>query len=168
MNFKNIIFKVLLFFLFQTTNVYSNDIVYIDLDQLFSDSTKGKKIISKLNDINKKNQEQLKIKENEIINLKEELDKQKNILNQEELNKKILNINNIAKEFSDLRQNIIRNYEKIKNDELKMFFNDISPLLQEYMSNKSIKIIFDKKNIFLANNDYDVTSEILEIIEKSF
>jgi len=168
MNFKNIIFKVLLFFLFQTTNVYSNDIVYIDLDQLFSDSTKGKKIISKLNDINKKNQEQLKIKENEIIILKEELDKQKNILNQEELNKKILNINNIAKEFSDLRQNIIRNYEKIKNDELKMFFNDISPLLQEYMSNKSIKIIFDKKNIFLANNDYDVTSEILEIIEKSF
>ena len=168
MNFKNIIFKILLFFLFQTTNVYSNDIVYIDLDQLFSDSTKGKKIISKLNDINKKNQEQLKIKENEIIILKEELDKQKNILNQEELNKKILNINNIAKEFSDLRQNIIRNYEKIKNDELKMFFNDISPLLQEYMSNKSIKIIFDKKNIFLANNDYDVTSEILEIIEKSF
>ena len=168
MNFKNIIFKVLLFFLFQTTNVYSNDIVYIDLDQLFSDSTKGKKIISKLNDINKKNQEQLKIKENEIIILKEELDKQKNILNQEELNKKILNINNIAKEFSDLRQNIIRNYEKIKNDELKMFFNDISPLLQEYMSNKSIKIIFDKKNIFLANNDYDVTSEILKIIEKSF
>ena len=168
MNFKKIIFKILLFFLFQTTNVYSNDIVYIDLDQLFSDSTKGKKIISKLNDINKKNQEQLKIKENEIINLKEELDKQKNILNQEELNKKILNINNIAKEFSDLRQNIIRNYEKIKNDELKMFFNDISPLLQEYMSNKSIKIIFDKKNIFLANNDYDVTSEILEIIEKSF
>jgi len=168
MNFKNIIFKILLFFLFQTTNVYSNDIVYIDLDQLFSDSTKGKKIISKLNDINKKNQEQLKIKENEIIILKEELDKQKNILNQEELNKKILNINNIAKEFSDLRQNIIRNYEKIKNDELKMFFNDISPLLQEYMSNKSIKIIFDKKNIFLANNDYDVTSEILKIIEKSF
>jgi len=168
MNFKNIIFKVLLFFLFQTTNVYSNDIAYIDLDLLFSDSTKGKKIISKLNDINKKNQEQLKIKENEIINLKEELDKQKNILNQEELNKKISNINNIAKEFSDLRQNIIRNYEKIKNDELKMFFNDISPLLQEYMSNKSIKIIFDKKNIFLANNDYDVTSEILEIIEKSF
>jgi len=168
MNFKKIIFKILLFFLFQTTNVYSNDIVYIDLDQLFSDSTKGKKIISKLNDINKKNQEQLKIKENEIINLKEELDKQKNILNQEELNKKISNINNIAKEFSDLRQNIIRNYEKIKNDELKMFFNDISPLLQEYMSNKSIKIIFDKKNIFLANNDYDVTSEILEIIEKSF
>jgi len=168
MNFKKIIFKILLFFLFQTTNVYSNDIVYIDLDQLFSDSTKGKKIISKLNDINKKNQEQLKIKENEIIILKEELDKQKNILNQEELNKKILNINNIAKEFSDLRQNIIRNYEKIKNDELKMFFNDISPLLQEYMSNKSIKIIFDKKNIFLANNDYDVTSEILEIIEKSF
>jgi len=168
MNFKKIIFKILLFFLFQTTNVYSNDIVYIDLDQLFSDSTKGKKIISKLNDINKKNQEQLKIKENEIIILKEELDKQKNILNQEELNKKILNINNIAKEFSDLRQNIIRNYEKIKNDELKMFFNDISPLLQEYMSNKSIKIIFDKKNIFLANNDYDVTSEILKIIEKSF
>jgi len=168
MNFKKIIFKILLFFLFQTTNVYSNDIVYIDLDQLFSDSTKGKKIISKLNDINKKNQEQLKIKENEIIILKEELDKQKNILNQEELNKKILNINNIAKEFSDLRQNIIRNYEKIKNDELKMFFNDISPILQEYMSNKSIKIIFDKKNIFLANNDYDVTSEILKIIEKSF
>ena len=32
------------------------------------------------------------------------------------------------------------------------------------MSNKSINILFDKKNIFIGSNEYDITRDVLDII----
>ena len=32
------------------------------------------------------------------------------------------------------------------------------------MEKKSIKIILDKKNIFIANSNYDITSELIDFL----
>jgi len=163
-----IIIPIIFYLLFNIQPTYSNEIVFIDVDLLFSQSKQGKIIISNLNDINKKNQNNLKNKEEEIINLKAQIENQKNLLKQEELEKKINDFNNIVNNFNELKSNLEKNYQDVKNEEIKKFFNIITPLLEKYMVDKSIKIIFDKKNIFLANNEYDVTSDILKIIDKNF
>ncbi len=36
------------------------------------------------------------------------------------------------------------------------------------MNDKNIDIIIDKKNIFIARSDYDITTDILELINKNF
>ena len=36
------------------------------------------------------------------------------------------------------------------------------------MKEKDIDIIVDKKNIFIARSDYDITSDIIELINKNF
>ena len=163
-----IIIPIIFYLLFNIQPTYSNEIVFIDVDLLFSQSKQGKIIISNLNDINKKNQDKLIIKEEEIINLKTQIENQKNLLKKEELDKKINDFNNLVNNFNELKSNLQKNYQDVKNGEIKKFFNIITPLLEKYMVDKSIKIIFDKKNIFLANNEYDVTSDILKIIDKSF
>ena len=163
-----IIIPIIFYLLLNIQPTYSNEIVFIDVDLLFSQSKQGKIIISNLNDINKKNQNKLKNKEEEIINLKAQIENQKNLLKQEELEKKINDFNNIVNNFNELKSNLEKNYQDVKNEEIKKFFNIITPLLEKYMVDKSIKIIFDKKNIFLANNEYDVTSDILKIIDKNF
>jgi len=163
-----IIIPIIFYLLFNIQPTYSNEIVFIDVDLLFSQSKQGKIIISNLNDINKKNQNNLKNKEEEIINLKAQIENQKNLLKKEELDKKINDFNNIVNNFNELKLNLQKNYQDVKNEEIKKFFNIITPLLEKYMVDKSIKIIFDKKNIFLANNEYDVTSDILKIIDKNF
>ena len=163
-----IIIPIIFYLLLNIQPTYSNEIVFIDVDLLFSQSKQGKIIISNLNDINKKNQNKLIIKEEEIINLKTQIENQKNLLKKEELDKKINDFNNIVNNFNELKLNLQKNYQDVKNEEIKKFFNIITPLLEKYMVDKSIKIIFDKKNIFLANNEYDVTSDILKIIDKNF
>jgi len=163
-----IIIPIIFYLLLNIQPTYSNEIVFIDVDLLFSQSKQGKIIISNLNDINKKNQDKLIIKEEEIINLKTQIENQKNLLKKEELDKKINDFNNLVNNFNELKSNLQKNYQDVKNEEIKKFFNIITPLLEKYMVDKSIKIIFDKKNIFLANNEYDVTSDILKIIDKNF
>ena len=163
-----IIIPIIFYLLFNIQPTYSNEIVFIDVDLLFSQSKQGKIIISNLNDINKKNQNKLKNKEEEIINLKAQIENQKNLLKQEELEKKINDFNNIVNNFNELKSNLEKNYQDVKNEEIKKFFNIITPLLEKYMVDKSIKIIFDRKNIFLADNEFDVTSDIIKIIDKNF
>jgi len=163
-----IIIPIIFYLLLNIQPTYSNEIVFIDVDLLFSQSKQGKIIISNLNDINKKNQDKLIIKEEEIINLKTQIENQKNLLKKEELDKKINDFNNIVNNFNELKSNLQKNYQDVKNEEIKKFFNIITPLLEKYMVDKSIKIIFDRKNIFLADNEFDVTSDIIKIIDKNF
>lgn len=164
-------FKIILLIIFSsflcTQFSYSNEIVFINVDLLFSQSKKGKIIITNLENINKKNQNELKNKEKEIIELKAQIESQKNILKKEELDKKINDFNKIVNDFNELRSSLQKIYEDQKNQEIKEFFNNISPLLEKYMVDKSIKIILDKKNIFLANSQYDATSDIIQIIDKN-
>ena len=36
------------------------------------------------------------------------------------------------------------------------------------MNENSIDIIIDKKNIFVARSDYDITTDIIDLIDKEF
>lgn len=75
-----IFFLIIIYTLFVFNKVNSNEIVFIDVDILFSQSKKGKKIILGLNDLNKKNENQLKNKEEQILIIKGQIESQRNIL----------------------------------------------------------------------------------------
>ena len=42
----------------------------------------------------------------------------------------------------------------------------MSPIIETYMKEESIDMLFDKKNLFIANIDLDVTDEIIVLINK--
>ena len=48
--------------------------------------------------------------------------------------------------------------------QLDQFLKLINPIVQEYMKEKSIDIIIDKKNIFMAKSKNDITNDILTIV----
>ena len=49
---------------------------------------------------------------------------------------------------------------------IEKFFKDILPYIEKYMKDNNIAIIFDKKNIFIADSNYDITKEIIELLNK--
>ena len=162
-------YVILLFLFFGFMPItFANEVAFIDVDILFSNSKKGKEIITILNNLNEKNQNILKKKENEIINLKNQIENQQNLLKKDELKNKIDDFNLKVKDFNDFKKKITNEFEIKKNKEIKIFFDEINPLLEKHMIDKSIEIILDKKNIFLANNQYDITPEIIRIIDKNF
>jgi len=166
-NKSNLFFCLLFIFFNFSYSVADTKIAYIDLDNIFQKSNHGKKIISKLNEINNKNISNIKVKENEIIELDKEVKIKKNLITENDLNLMISDLNNKVSDLKIYRDNLIKNYEESKNNEIKEFFNRINPIIQDYMTKNSIDFILDKKNIFIATKNNDITDIILELINNN-
>ena len=60
---------------------------------------------------------------------------------------------------------IIFDQLKIKrNRNIINFLNLINPIIEKYMSDNSIYMLIDKKNVFIASKDYDITNNLIELI----
>ena len=84
--------KFLLFLLvfFNFTNLNADQIIkYIDIDFILKNSNAGKVIIDELNSINAQNIQELKIKEDELKQLDNEIKKTTNIISETELQVKL-------------------------------------------------------------------------------
>jgi Skp family chaperone for outer membrane proteins len=42
----------------------------------------------------------------------------------------------------------------------------INPIIENYMTENSISILLDKKNIFIASKDYYITKNLIKLIDK--
>ena len=151
------------FILFFFLNIYNfaqsnENIVFVDLDYVFQNSNLGKSILSNLNKINNENIKNLQLKEN---NLKEQEDQIKNKQN-------IIPTDQLDKEVNSLKDKIINEFTNLQNSQISDFFKKINPIIEEYMIEKSVKIILDKKNIFLGLKTSDATLDILSKINKNF
>ena len=162
---KKIIIVIITTILFLSNNSYSEDNIYfIDFDKVLNNSQLGKKVINELNDINKKNISYFKIKEDEIKKIDKNILSLKNIISKEELNNKI---NALKVKVTELKnEKDIKNKElkNKKNILLKQFVEQINPIIQDYMDKNSISILLDKRNIFIANSKYDITEDIIKIV----
>ena len=68
------------------------------------------------------------------------------------------------KELEAKKIKTINEINKKRQKELNDFLSLINPLIQEYMEKNSIDIVIDKKNIFIAKSENDITKDILEIV----
>ena len=88
---KKIFFCIILFFNF--SNVLSEETIhFLDIEFILNNSNSGKIIIEELEKINSKNISELKIQEEELKNLENNISKVKNIISEEELQNKVENL----------------------------------------------------------------------------
>ena len=165
---KNIFF--IFFLLFSIiSNSYSDDkIKFIDLDSMLEKTTIGKNIINDLNILNNNNLESLQPKEDIIKNKQNEINIQKNIISNDELKIKIDEYQKQVREFQNERKQLVDNFNKQKQEKINDFFNQVTPIINDYMKEKDLSIIFDKKNIFIAKSDSNITTDIINLINDKF
>ena len=165
---KFIILISVLFFFFNFTITSANENVrYINVDEILNNSDLGKIIIDKLKKQNDSNIDKIKTKENEIKKENEELIKLKNIISEEKFNKKLILLKKKIDDFNILKKELSDELNEFKKKEIKLFFEKINPIIEKYMEQNSIALILDKKNIFVARSDYDMTKELLDLINKN-
>ena len=165
MIFKKNFFLIIIFFIFGSTNLWSSEkIAFLDVEFIINKSKPALVIIKKIEKIRDQETEKLIKIENNLKKKNDEIAKTKNLISKEELNKKISSLRNEAKAFEELRIKTIKDLNIKRKKELDQFLKRINPIVQEYMKEKSIDMIIDKKNIFMAKSDNDITEDILEII----
>ena len=165
---KNKLFIFIIFFLLIfTKTAYSIDkIAILDLDSLLEKTNYGKKIIADLNLLNEQNLKSLQKIEADIKLNQENIKKQKNLLSEEELAKKVNKLNSDIIEFQKTKKNLVSNFNSKKKNKLDEFFKMIIPEIETYINEKNITLVFDKKNLFIANKKNNITDEIVRIIDE--
>ena len=107
-----------------------------------------------------------KLEKKKLQTLKENLDTKKNILSEEEFKIQFESLQKELKTFNESNKTISDEFEKVKQKELEQFLKLISPIIEEYIKENSISIVLNKKNVFIAKKEYDITENIIELVNK--
>ena len=165
-------FKIILFiFTLNFTNltqVLANDVYFIDYAKVMNESKAGKKAQDNLKKIlitsNKKFNEtakKLKEEEKKIVSQKNVLTKEDYKKKVEELRKKVFSLN---KERDKSIRDIASKRKKAGDEMLK----NLNPILGKYMKENNISVVIDKKNVLMGDKKFELTSMIIEILNKEF
>jgi len=136
----------------------------MDIDYVLSNTNVGKKVLQKLS-----TNENLKNKEFEDkeIKLKDEEKKilaTKNIISEEQLNINIKEFQKTLKDYRNFKTDEFNKLKKKRKEEILKVLDIINPIIEEYIKNNSIIIVLDKKNIYIADTNYDISNILIELI----
>ena len=129
-------------------------------------SKAGKFIIEKINKSNETNLKKFSKIEEDLKKDEVDLIGKKNVLSDEEFQKKFNLLKKKINDYRTLRHNTIQNITKKRLNASKEFFSKINPILTEYASKNDISFIFQKKNIIMGKTELDITDDILKIVDK--
>ena len=158
---------LIVFFVSINSTSNANNIAYVNLDRILQNSNLGKKILTRIDQ--QKNIEKKKIneRENNIKSLEEEIKNKQNIISKDEFNKELSKLRKSINELQSYKKQVYNNFEKSKNDEIILFFDQINPYVQDYLKENSIDILFNNKNIVIGKDSLDITDKLINIINDS-
>ena len=168
---RNFAKLIIVFFIILTPiekKLFASDVYFIDYSKVMNESTAGKKaqnyLKNLLNNSNKKFNEtakKLKEEENKIIG-------QKNALSKEEYKKKADALRKKVFELNKGRDNLIRDVAAKRKKAGDEMLKKLNPILGKYMKENNISVVIDKKNVLMGNKKFEITSQIIEILNQQF
>ncbi|MDA7771069.1 OmpH family outer membrane protein [Candidatus Pelagibacter sp.] len=164
---KSFYYLCIILFSFSTLCYADNNLAYINIDLILSESEPAKKLFLQLKDKEnkvieqiKKNEENLKIEESKILS-------SKNIISTDEYNKNVSDFKNKVNEYKRIKNETIQKLNKQRQNEIMRFLKLINPIIEKIMTDKSIEILIEKKNIFIAKSNYDITQFVINDINNN-
>ena len=136
------------------------------MDLVLSNTNIGKKVFEKLSINENKKKEEFSNKEKKLKDEENKILASRNIISEEQLNINIKEFQNTLRNYRNLKSEELKKLNKIRSDEMIILLNKINPIIKDYMQKNSISIIFDKKNIYIADKNYDISNNLIEIINK--
>jgi outer membrane protein len=154
--------------LFSNNVKAENKIVFIDIDYLMKNSNIGKISLKKLENLNNKNINILKENEKKLKQEENLLIQKRDIISQEEFEKEIKMLRAKIVEFNTKKEEMVKDYNKYKSQELNITLEKFNKKIQEFMSQNSIEMVLDKNNIYIGTVSSDITKEVLIQIDNEF
>ena len=139
---------------------------FLDFKFVLNESSAGKKAQNELKSRLDKGIKNIKEKEKKLQEDEKKIISQKKILKPEEYKKKVnelrLNVSNLQKE----RKTLIEKTSKLRNNARNELLKNLNPIIKEYMVEKKIRMVVDKKSLLLADDNLDITKDIIARLNK--
>ena len=156
-----------IFIIFYSSSSYSESlIVFLDMDKIMLQSQAGKSITVQLEKLHKNNIDTFKKKEEELKNKEISIVSQKNVLSNEEFEKKINSLRKEANEYRIKRRDLINSLTEKRVEAQNKLIKTLNPILADYSKKNSISMIIQKKNIIIGKSELEITGDILKILDE--
>ena len=165
-NKKKILTIIFLYIIISSSVFADNKVAYINIDFILSNTNIGKTTLEKLEKIEKEKNKEFKLQEKKFKEEENKILASRSIITDEQLKKNIQEFQKKLKTYSNNKSEQIEQLKKNRKTEILNLLNLINPIIEKYMKNNSIAIIIDKKNIYIGNTSYDVTNNLIDIINK--
>ena len=153
-----------LIFLFLITiyspNLFATKIFVIDVEKLINENIYYEKFMEEIekNQISEKNE--LNLIEKEIVDLQNEIEQSKLILDQNEINKLIEDYNIQLNKFNILIESYNLHYQNEIINKRKIVLKEIIVLVEKFAKDNNIDIVLDSNNYLVASNSINITEDI--------
>ena len=161
---KIILTSLLLLFSFQ--NKLFSEIRYVDFKYVLNESKAGKEAqvyLKKKLDNGVKN---LKNKEKTIQDEEKKIIKQKKVISAEEYKKKVTELRKKVSSLQTERNNLLDSIGKQRPKARTELLKTLNPIIKNYMKEKKIRLVLEKKSILLADENLNITKEITDLLNK--
>jgi outer membrane protein len=158
-------FIILIILFYQINFVYAEaNIVFVDLNKIMKNSKVGSSILEQLNKKNNQILSNFKDDKKKMKDAEAKLIAQKNILSEEEFQSKVNKLKIEINTYNENRKNIISEFNVLKTETTDKFMKMINSIFIKYSNEKSISMIFAKKNMIIGKSELDITDEIIKIV----
>lgn len=139
---------------------------FLDFKYVLNNSDAGKKAQSFLQNKLSKGLENLKKKEKEIQDNEKKIIQQKKILSAEDYKKKVNELRSSVSSLQKERNNLLETVSKQRTSARNELLKALNPIIKDYMNEKKIRMVIDKKSLLLADENLDITKEITSRLNK--
>jgi Skp family chaperone for outer membrane proteins len=158
--------SIIIFILFFYVEPLKADAYFLDFKFILNQSDAGKKAQNYLKSTLDKGIKDLTDREKKLQGEEKKIIQQKKIISAEEYKKKIadlrIQVTSLQKDRNKLLETISRKRNKARSELLKA----LNPIVKSYMEEQKIRIVIDKKNILLGDENLDITKSIMTLLNQ--
>ncbi len=157
---------LIIFILFFQSSILADVPFFLDFKYVLNESVAGKDAQNFLKNKLDNGIKKLQSKEKTIKDEEKKLIQQKKVISAEEYKKQVLalreKVSSLQKERNNLLDQVSKQRAKARSELLK----NLNPIIKEYMEEKKIRMVLDKKSMLLADEKLNITKDIIDILNK--
>ena len=146
------------------TNLSADVPYYLDFKYILNQSDAGKKAQSYLKKKLDNGIKALQKKETAVQEEERKIIQQKKVISAEEYKKKVTELRNKVASLQKERDSLLTEVSKQRSKARSELLKNLNPIIKEYMKEKNIRMVLDKKSMLLADDSLDITQNIVKLL----
>ena len=159
-------YSIILIFSFLSSSLFADTPHYLDFKFILNNSTAGKKAQETLRSTLDKGIKQIKDKEKSLLDEEKKIIQQKKVIKPEEYKNRVEKLRKKVSSLQNERNKLLESTAKKRNKARNELLKNLNPLIKEYMQEKKIRMVVDKKSLLLADQNLDITKDIMQRLNK--
>ena len=94
------------------------------------------------------------------------LKKQRKVTSAEDYKKKVTDLRNKVSKLQNERNKLLNDVAQQRAKAKSELLKNLNPIIKNYMKEKNIRMVLDKKSLLLADENLDITKDIMDLLNQ--